>query len=168
MAETQAERGTALYRKVAWLCEKETSRDKAILDSLYKILDIIDSKASTLLRVNGMFLSIIGAVLGFSAADASDTPLTVAYRFVGVTAFVLFAYSAHVCLQIVKVKWDFMKDVTSPATGVVGNASAEQEGVATIVVVRTDKLSEARFVSYTAFIFAGIGWIGLTIVGMFS
>lgn len=116
-----------------------------LLERLYSLLGVLDSKANGLLQVNSMFIALISllGVLGTTGQGATaPTPLhtTVAEAIAAVT-LLLFLVSSVLCMLIVRVNWGFYHHV-----GKLVGANAHQAFKAEIL--KLAQVADSRTIAY--------------------
>jgi len=85
--------------------EGDQADSKKVLDEIYKLLGILDSKASALMRYNGIILAVLALML-------KNTPLP----HVTIYIVVMTIASILACLLVVGVYWRFLEWV-DPSAG---------------------------------------------------
>lgn len=106
-----SERGLDAIAKIEELHADGNKTKKEIITWLYTVLNILDSKANGLLRVNGLFITLLVFFLG--AARAVGNPLHITYSQVAsaVLVLALVLLSTIFCFMIVRVNWKFLGQV---------------------------------------------------------
>ncbi|MBY0399645.1 hypothetical protein K2X89_05075 [Myxococcota bacterium] len=103
-AEVRAELGT-----------EETIDVKEIVDWIYGVLSILDSKASVLMRLNGVQIAASAFVLGMVNSErGKEQPFLASEAFdeLAITwSAVLSSVSIFLCLFVVRVSWAFLDRV---------------------------------------------------------
>jgi hypothetical protein len=100
-----SERGADTLTKFRGLASND---NKVILDGLYGVLSVLDTKAAGLLSVNALFLVVLTAVLGFTYASPHEfvmPPIYARGAWMDVSVLVL---SSVLCLFVVQVSWKFL------------------------------------------------------------
>lgn len=72
---------------------------------VYSHLNILDSKASALLRYNGIILAIVALFLFRPDPLSPDVAWQIALAALSLPTFVAFAFSAFLCLRVVGLFW---------------------------------------------------------------
>lgn len=75
---------------------------------LYELLSVLDSKASALMRLNGVMLAAAAFLLSTTDAGAPDVHLMDVSRVVILWIAALSAVSIGLCLLVVSVDWPFL------------------------------------------------------------
>ncbi|MBF0167039.1 MAG: hypothetical protein HQL45_05360 [Alphaproteobacteria bacterium] len=79
---------------------------KEIIDRLYGILNVLDSKANGLLRINSLFIAAGVAIKTFSLKDVGLIP-----SLCGLISLLFLVISCVMCMSIVRIKWHFLDKV---------------------------------------------------------
>lgn len=87
-----------------------TPNHKDALNLLYKFLDVIDSKASALLRFNGIILAVL-AVLSRTAGESSAKP------YFYLATIIILIISCGLCMFVIQIKWGFLGQGSNPEVG---------------------------------------------------
>jgi hypothetical protein len=80
---------------------------KDIVNRLYGILTVLDTKASGLLRVNGLFLTLLVFFLGWYHKDQTMPDNIRKYIPVAYVDTVLLVISSFLCLSVMSINWKF-------------------------------------------------------------
>lgn len=107
------------------IAAKEGDDQKKLLDEIYKFLGILDSKASALMRYNGIIL----AVIALMARTSNQQLPHVTYLIVLLTIGSIMA-----CLLVVGVYWRFLEWVDP--TNVNDKFSAELDLIRRVLILR--------------------------------
>src|SRR4029077_1840629 len=102
---------------------------------LYSVLNILDSKANGLLRVNSLFITLL--VFFWGAARATGNPLKISpdQASTAVLGLILVMVSTIFCFMIVRVNWKFLGHVRKE--GGAYNFANEVKRLAKVVDDRT-------------------------------
>jgi hypothetical protein len=112
-----SERGKDATKKIGELQEDRNKINKETINWFYGVLNILDAKANSLLRVNGLFITLL--VFFGGAARTKDNPLNITHDQIAtaVLALITVMLSTIFCFLIVRVNWKFLgKVVTVRAT----------------------------------------------------
>lgn len=104
---------------------------KLKLDILYKILDVVDSKASTLLRFNGIVLAVLAIFVRFNPGDWQ--------RYVYLILIIVLIVSCAFCFIVVQISWGFLERSNDP--------KIEFDDLARVACVRTRNYRIAWLIS---------------------
>lgn len=106
-----SERGHDARDKIEHLHAETNKTNKEIISWFYGALNILNSKANALLRINTMLISLLAVFWG--AARTAGNPLHITPDQAATAALVLFLVmlSAVFCFMIVRVNWKFLGKV---------------------------------------------------------
>jgi hypothetical protein len=89
---------------------KETRNASDVVDWLYSVLTILDSKASALMTVNSVLIAVAALLLSmFDKPDNTALSPCAFYALLTIASFC--ALSIFVCLLVVDVRWSFLGKV---------------------------------------------------------
>jgi len=105
------DRGKAAIKKFEELQEDRNKLNKEMINWFYSILNILDAKANSLLRVNGLFITFL--VFFWGAARTQGNPLKITHDQLAtaVLALITVLVSTIFCFLIVRVNWKFLGKV---------------------------------------------------------
>ena len=137
------ERGYDAIGKIQQLHEDPNKSNKETIAWLYSVLTILDAKANSLLRVNGLLITVLAVFWG--AARAKDNPLNITYAqtATAMLALTTVMVSTVFCFLIVRVNWKFLGQVSKRREGVGDQAkdvydfASEAKRLANVVDNRT-------------------------------
>jgi hypothetical protein len=131
------ERGHEAIEKLEDLIGDNNKRHREIIDRLYKMLDILDAKANSLLRVNSLFITILA--LFWAAARTPQNPLGISHdqEAAAVLALIMVLVSTLFCFTIVRVNWKFLGRVHELPGGAGFDFDTEVKTLANVVDNRT-------------------------------
>ena len=101
------DRGVEIIDKIKSL-EGTSAPPKDYVNRLYGILTVLDAKASGLLGVNSLFLTVLVFFIGWSNAPAGFPSRFVDFVPLAYFDAVLLVISSFLCLLVVTVSWKFM------------------------------------------------------------
>ena len=104
-----SERGYETIAKLRDLTKDTVHKD--VIDRTYKILDILDAKANSLLRVNGLIITILVFLWGATRLPSNPLQISKYYLTVGQLQLVFVFLSVLFCFWIVRVNWRFLAHV---------------------------------------------------------
>jgi hypothetical protein len=104
-------RGHDAITKIQELHEDRNKSNKETINWFYSVLNILDAKANSLLRVNGLFITIL--VVFWGAARTAGNPLKITHdqTATAVLALIIVLVSTIFCFWIVRVNWKFLGKV---------------------------------------------------------
>jgi len=106
---------------------KEGAGDpKTILDEIYRFLGILDSKASALMRYNGIILAVIALMV----RQRQDMP-DIMYYIVGLTIASILA-----CLLVVGIFWRFLEWVNPTGANAEDKLGTELDMIRRVLILR--------------------------------
>jgi len=114
-----SERGVEIVAKIRILLKPDDpsqAPQKDVVNQLYFILNVLDSKANGLLRFNSLFMTILIALLTW--VRAGGAPNLLAYQWLAYTDLGLALVSSLFCLVIMKVNWKFLGHIKADGTGI--------------------------------------------------
>ena len=114
-----SERGVEIVTKIQILLKPDQpagAPQKDIINQLYFILNVLDSKANGLLRFNSLFLTILVALLTWMRTGG--VPTLQPYQWIAYTDLVLALVSSLFCLTIMKVNWKFLGHIRADGAGI--------------------------------------------------
>lgn len=82
-----------------------------VLDRLYQMLSVLDTKASSLLGLNALAFAVIAFI--FQAPLAADTQWAPLIKVMAVGGLAAIAISSGLCFSIVRIRWPFLTQVSS-------------------------------------------------------
>jgi hypothetical protein len=133
-----------------------------VVEKLYGILDIMDSKASGLLTLNSFFIALVTTFLGL-ATSPDNNPIKAALPnyFVPLAEFdlTLLAVSSIICLFVVRVTWRFLGHVTFDPVARKYDFGIELRRLAIVVDDRTRYYWIAWWGTFAAFALPLVIWI---------
>jgi hypothetical protein len=88
----------------------EPPKGNIVLDSIYQVLTILDTKSSALMRLNGVMLAAAAFLLNPQYESSKFVQLLVSASGIGST------FSIACCLLVVSVDWPFLGLVTEETT----------------------------------------------------
>lgn len=105
------ERGSDAIKKIQELQEDRNKSNKETINWFYSVLTILDAKANSLLRVNGLFITFL--VFFWGAARTPNNPLKITHdqTATAVLALIIVLVSTIFCFLIVRVSWKFLGEV---------------------------------------------------------
>lgn len=106
-----AERGHDALEKIEKLHADDNKTYKETIAWLYGALNILDSKANGLLRVNSLFITLL--VFFWGAARTQGNPLKITYPQTATAVLALFLVMLSIifCFMIVRINWKFLGHV---------------------------------------------------------
>ncbi len=110
-----------------------------LLERLYSLLGVLDSKANGLLRVNSLN-SVLGLLGTKIAATAAAVPANLP-GFIALVAVVLFIISSVQCMMIVKVDWRFYEHVSELNTPNAHQGFRDE-------IIKLAEVADQRTISY--------------------
>jgi hypothetical protein len=118
------ERGYDAIEKIQELQEDTNKSSKETINWFYSVLNILDAKANSLLRVNSLFITFL--VFFWGAARTPGNPLKITHdqTATAVLALIIVMVSTIFCFLIVRVNWKFLGKVVKVRT-TVGNEARE-------------------------------------------
>ena len=125
--------------------------EKSRLKVLYNCLDVLDSKASSLLTFNGLLTAIFAFLLG-RKFDPETSFVALQKLSVGI-GLVLTLISAGLCLGVARIAWRFFERIGDPGNL---NVSNELGHLAKAVERRTLRYQFAWLLSGFAMFFLGL------------
>jgi hypothetical protein len=130
-----SQRGQDAIEKIECLNTDKNKTHREIILSLYNMLNILDSKANGLLRVNSLFITLL--VFFWGAARAPGNPLKISpdLAATAVLSLILVMLSTIFCFMIVRVNWKFLGYVRKE--GGAYNFANEVKRLANVVDDRT-------------------------------
>lgn len=133
-APNLAKEGSDTYKKVSAL---NPNSDKDTIGWLYNALNILDAKANSLLRVNSMFITLLG--IFWALARAADNPLKITQFQIGlaIVAAAFVIVSVMFCFAIVRVDWKFLGMVAADGSKDSYDFKSEAKRLAEVVDSRT-------------------------------
>ncbi|TAN48119.1 MAG: hypothetical protein EPN26_13000 [Rhodospirillales bacterium] len=91
-------------RSVSDINDLISRNPKDIIDRLYSVLSVLDSKANGLLRINSLFVAGGIAVKTFSLNDVG-----LMASIFGLFSLFLLTVSCATCMSIVRIEWHFLE-----------------------------------------------------------
>lgn len=95
------------------LGEFESVGAKDVVDWIYGVLSILDAKASTLMRLNGVLIAAAAFLLGLFGRRESILSTARSDAMLVILSASLSTVSIFLCLLVVNVSWGFLGRVTS-------------------------------------------------------
>jgi len=148
-----SKRGNDAYEKICAL--QDSPDDKLAIDWHYSVLGILDSKASSLLGLNAIFIGLAGIFIGFWNARDSVIPIADNYGHAAVIDLILFAVSSLFCFSVIRINWRFLGKVARRDGGF--EFAAETVRLANVIDDRT----RLYWLAWS-FSLAGLVWPALT------
>jgi hypothetical protein len=130
-----SQRGQDAIEKIESLHHTDNKTHKETILWLYSVLNILDSKANGLLRVNSLFITLL--VFFWGAARATGNPLKISpdQAATAVLGLILVMLSTIFCFMIVRVNWKFLGHVRKQRSAF--NFADEGKRLANVVDDRT-------------------------------
>jgi hypothetical protein len=109
--------GRAHLRDPASICctplgEHESVEAREVVDWVYGVLSILDAKASTLMRLDGVLIAAAAFLLGLFGRPESILSTTRSDAMLVIVAASLSALSLFLCLFVANISWNFLGKVT--------------------------------------------------------
>jgi hypothetical protein len=109
--------GKVDLRSVGSVCctplgEYESIGAKDVVDWIYGVLTILDAKASTLMRLNGVLIAAAAFLLGLFGRRESILSMARSDAMLVILSASLSTVSIFLCLLVVNVSWGFLGRVT--------------------------------------------------------
>lgn len=136
------EESKKLTQRIDALLANENKDEKSRLNVLYNCLDVLDSKASSLLTFNGILTAIFAFLLD-QALDPEKSFNALEKLSVGI-GLVLTLFSAGLCLWVAQIAWRFFERMGQPGNL---NVSNELDHLAKAVERRTRRYQLAWWLS---------------------
>lgn len=105
------ERGGDAIEKIQKLNADQNKAVKETISWFYSVLNILDAKANGLLRVNGLFITILVFFSGAARSPGNPFHITYDQAATAVLALLLLMISTIFCFMIVRVNWKFLGKV---------------------------------------------------------
>jgi hypothetical protein len=94
------------------LGEHESVEAREVVDWIYGMLSILDAKASTLMRLDGVLIAAAAFLLGLFGRPESILSTTRSDAMLVILAACLSAVSLFLCLFVANISWSFLGKVT--------------------------------------------------------
>jgi hypothetical protein len=94
------------------LGEHESVEAREVVDWIYGVLSILDAKASTLMRLDGVLIAAAAFLLGLFGRPESILSTTRPDAILVILAACLSALSLFLCLFVANISWGFLVRVT--------------------------------------------------------
>jgi hypothetical protein len=104
-----SERGLEAIKKIEALNGNTSNKDT--IAWFYSVLNILDAKANSLLRVNSMFITFLAFFLGAARTSGNPLKITQDQAAAAVLALIIVMVSTIFCFLIVRVNWRFLGHV---------------------------------------------------------
>jgi hypothetical protein len=156
------ERGHDAIKKIEQLHLDGNKPTKETIAWLYSVLNILDGKANGLLRVNGLFITLL--VFFWGAARSPGNPLHITYDQLAtaVLALLLLMASTIFCFMIVRINWKFLGQVRAKQDDPQQfDFDSEVKRLANIVDNRTHYYWIGWFLTLVAVILPVVLWVRL-------
>jgi hypothetical protein len=114
------ERGYDAIEKIQELHDNRNKSNKETITWFYSVLNILDAKANSLLRVNGLFITVLVFFLGAARALNNPLGITPDQIVMAVLALIIVMVSTIFCFLIVRVNWKFLGKVAKVSETVGG------------------------------------------------
>lgn len=151
------------HLKLRLQCYLQARETTSAIPWLYTCLSTLDSKASALLRVNGIFLALVSGSMLFALREGTfalvgqgSSCVQVFMLIFNLTAFVLLLISSMLCHLVARIEWPFLgKSVLDlTADPVACNFTPECEALFEVVSRRTKYFQYAWWLSPAAIMLA--------------
>lgn len=121
------ERGQDAIKKFAELQEERNKLNSQAINWFYLVLNILDAKANSLLRVNSLFITFL--VFFWGAARTPNNPLKITHDQTAsaMLACIFVMASTICCFMIVRVNWKFLGQVFKVRANIANQQEVGQE-----------------------------------------
>ena len=133
-------RGSEVLNKTRALTKPDATTpatDKDVIDWLYSVLNILDSKAGGLLSVNAFFIAVLAVI--FSLRGTNNTPISIPdpYGNIALVALALFLGSSLCCFMVIRINWKFLGKAQEVTGGADYDFKIALEQLANVIDDRT-------------------------------